>query len=127
MMEWTLAVLFVVSAFLLIISILMTRQASKAEHKEIEMVHMSVMNDLNDMQDSIRSIEFDIEIIMTEAEIQLSSKERLFMREVLDLYKRKYSIESIAAEKQVTESEIKQLLDPYLALKDEGRKVAHEI
>ncbi|KQL53956.1 hypothetical protein AN964_10900 [Heyndrickxia shackletonii] len=126
-MEWTLAILFVVSALLLIISIIMTRRASKAEQKGIDMVHLSVMDDINNMQDSIRNLEFDIEIMMKEAGIQLSSEKRAIMREVLDLYKRKYSIESIAAQKQVSENEIKQILSSYLGSKDEGGKVANEI
>ena len=125
-MEWTIAILFVVSALLLIISILMTRQASKAEQKGIDMVHLSVMDDINNMHDSIRNLEFDLEIIMKEADIQLSSEDRVIMREVLDLYKRKYSIESIAKQKQVSESEIKELLAPFLTSKDEGGKVANE-
>jgi len=126
-MEWTLAILFIVSALLLIISIIMTRRASRAEQKGIDMVHLSVMDDINNMQDSIRNLEFDIDIIMKEAEIPLSSENRAFMREVLDLYKRKYSIESIAAQKQVSENEIKQILASYLESKDEGGKVANEI
>lgn len=126
-MEWTLAILFIVSALLLIISIIMTRRASKAEQKGIDMVHLSVMDDINNLQDSIQNLEFDIEIIMKEAGIQLSSENRAFMREVLDLYKRKYSIESIAAQKQVPENEIKQILSSYLGIKDEGGKVANEI
>ncbi|MGV3464197.1 MAG: hypothetical protein ACO1OT_02765 [Heyndrickxia sp.] len=126
-MEWTLAILFIVSALLLIISIVMTRRASKAEQKGIDMVHLSVMDDINNMQDSIRNLEFDIDIIMKEAGIPLSSENRAFMREVLDLYKRKYSIESIAAQKQVSENEIRQILASYLESKDEGGKVANEI
>ncbi|MBS4173028.1 hypothetical protein [Bacillus sp. FJAT-49736] len=125
-MEWTLTILFVVSALLLIISILMTRQASKAEQKGIDMVHLSVMDDINNMQDSIRNIEFDLEIMAKEAGIQLSSEDRVFTREVLDLYNRKYSIESIAAQKKVSEDQIKEVLAPFLTSKDEGGKVANE-
>lgn len=62
-----------------------------------------------------------------EAGVQISSEEKLFLREILDLYKRNYSIESIADKKQVSASEIKQLLTPYLTSKDERRKVADEI
>src|SRR5436309_14030383 len=112
-MGLTLAVLFGASALLLILSIIKNFQASKAEHKRIDMAHISVMKEINDMQESIRNIELDIEVIMQEAGIQLSSKELVFMREVLDLYKRNYSIESIAAKKQVSESEVQQLLAPY--------------
>ncbi|MCQ6282159.1 hypothetical protein [Bacillus sp. EB600] len=126
-MGLTLAVLFGASALLLILSIIKNFQASKAEHKRIDMAHISVMKEINDMQESIRNIELDIEVIMKEAGIQLSSKELVFMREVLDLYKRNYSVESIAAKKQVSESEIQQLLAPYQTQKEERGKVANEI
>lgn len=126
LMEWTLAGLFGISAILLIMSMIKTLQASRAEHKGIDMVHISVMKEINDLQELIRNLEIDIEIVMKEAGINLSSDEKLFMREVLDLYKRSYSIESIAEKKQVQESEIQELLAPFMALKEEGRKVAHE-
>lgn len=123
-MGLTLTFLFLISALLLLFSISKTYQASRAEQKRIDMAHISVMKEINDMQESIRNIELDIEIAIKEAGIQLSSKELLFMREILDLYKRNYSIESIAEKTQVPVNEIKQLLTPYQAGKGEGRKVA---
>ncbi len=126
LMEWTLAGLFVISAILLIISIIKTLQATKAEHKGIDMVHISLMKEINDLKESIRNLELDIEIVMNEAGVQLSSQDKLFVREVLDLYIRSYSIESIAEKKQVPESEIQEILAPFMELKDERRKVAHE-
>jgi len=126
MMEWTLIGLFAISALILIISMIKGLQASKAEQKRIDIVHVSVMKEINDMQDSIRNIELDIEVIMKESGIQLSSEEKLLTREVLDLYKRNYSIASIAEKKQVTEAKVNQLLTPYLTSKDERRKVANE-
>jgi predicted DNA-binding protein YlxM (UPF0122 family) len=63
---------------------------------------------------------------MKEAGSQLSPQEKLFMREVLDLYKRDYSMASIAEKKQVPVSEIEELLAPFQTLKNERRKVANE-
>jgi hypothetical protein len=125
-MESTLIILFVGSALLLILSIILNRKASKQEHKEIDMVHMSLMKEINQVQESIRNNELDLEIFLKEAEFQLSSEEIIFKREVLDLYKRKYSIESIAEKKQATETEIVQLLAPYLSTKDERSEVVYE-
>ncbi|MEH7438606.1 hypothetical protein V7182_14130 [Neobacillus drentensis] len=125
-MEWTLISLFVVSVLLLIFSILKTNHAAKVEHKQIDLAHISTMKEINTIQESIRNMELDMEVVMKEAGVQLSSNEKLFTREVLDLYKRNYSVESIAEMKQVTISEIEQLLIPYQHLKDEGRKVANE-
>ena len=126
-MVWTLAILFVISALLLAISFSKSFQESKAEQKRIDMVHIEVMKEINEMQDSIRNVELDIEVVMKEAGIQLSLDEVVLMREVLDLYRRSYSIESIAAKKQVPESEISQMLAPYLTEKEERGKVANEI
>jgi hypothetical protein len=125
-MEWTLAGLFGISAILLIISIVKASHASKVEHNEINLIHISTMKEINAIQESVRNMELDIEVVINEAGIQLSSEEKLFMREVLDLYKRNYSIESIAEMKQVPVSEIEQLLAPFQKLKDEGRKVVNE-
>ncbi|MGX6443195.1 hypothetical protein ACWM35_08270 [Neobacillus sp. K501] len=125
-MEWTLAVLFAVSTLLLVISIVKTNQTAKVNHNQVDMVHISMMKEINTIQDSIRDLELDMEVVMKEAGIQLSPEEKLFMREVIDLYRRNYSIENIAEQKQVPMSEIEQLLAPYQKLKDEGRKVANE-
>ncbi|WP_255286856.1 MULTISPECIES: hypothetical protein [unclassified Bacillus (in: firmicutes)] len=125
MMVWTLAGLFGISVILLVISIYRTSQASKAEHKQIDLIHISTMKEINAIQDAIRNIELDIEVVMREAGVQLTSEEKVFMREVLDLANRNYSTESIADMKQVSVEKIEQMLAPYRTLK-EGRKVANE-
>lgn len=125
-MGWTLAILFCISAILLIISIVANKKTEIKERKEIDMVHMSVMKEINDMQEVVRNMELDMEVVAKEAGVQLSSDEKLFRREILDLYKRKYSIESIAEKKQVSVSEIEQLLTPHLTTKDERGKAANE-
>ncbi|WML44659.1 hypothetical protein [Neobacillus sp. PS3-40] len=126
-MVWTLTCLFLISALLLIISFSKSIQSTKAEQKRIDMVHIEVMKEINSMQDSVRNIELDLEVMIKETGIQLSLNEVIFMREVLDLYRRNYSIESIATKKEVTESEITQMLAPYLTSKDERGKGADEI
>ena len=124
-MEWTLFGLLLLSALLLAFSIIKSYRDSKAEKKQIDLVHVSMMKEINSIQDSIRDIELDIEVVIKEAGIQLSADEKLFMREVIDLYRRNYSIESIAEKKEVSQNKIEQLLTPYLKLKDEGGLVAH--
>ncbi len=124
-MVWTLAGLFGISVILLVISIYRTSQASKAEHKQIDLIHISTMKEINAIQDAIRNIELDIEVVMREAGVQLTSEDKVFIREVLDLANRNYSTESIADMKQVSVEKIEQMLAPYRTLK-EGRKVANE-
>jgi hypothetical protein len=124
-MEWTLFGLFLLSALLLVFSIVKTYRDSKLEKKQIDLVHVSMMKEINSIQDSIRDIELDIEVVTKEAGIQLTAEEKLFIREVIDLYRRNYSIESIAEMKEVPVTEIEQLLTPYLKIKDEGGQVAN--
>lgn len=125
-MEWTLAGLFAVSALLLIISFSSSRKASQARQEEIDMLHITNMNEINELRDMIQNIEHDIDIVINKARIQLSSEERETLRTVLNLYKRKYSIESIAKKTRMTENEIKQILAPYITANSERRKVANE-
>jgi hypothetical protein len=124
-MEWTLFGLFLLSVLLLVFSIVKSARDSKVEKKQIDLVHVSLMKEINSIQDSIRDIELDIEVVTKEAGLQLSADEKLFMREVIDLYRRNYSIESIAEKKEVPVTEIEQLLTPYLKIKDEGGQVAN--
>jgi hypothetical protein len=124
-MEWTLIGLFLLSALLLGFSLFKSYRDSKVEKKQIDLVHVSMMKEINSIQDSIRDIELDIEVVIKESGIQLSPERKLFIREVIDLYRRNYSIESIAEKKEVPETEIEQLLAPFLKIKDEGGLVAN--
>lgn len=124
-MAWTLAGLFGISVLLLIFSIMRSSQTAKKEHNQIDLIHISTMKEINALQESVRNIELEIEVVMKEAGIQLSSEEKRLMREVLDLYRRSYSIESIAEMKQVPVNKIEQILAPYQQVKGEGRKVTN--
>lgn len=126
MMEWTIALLFGFAVLLLILASFKAKQQFKNEHREIDMISISLTQEINKLQKQIRSIEIDGEIIVQEAGIKLSPQERVLIRELLDLYKRGYSIEGIAVEKQMNENEIKYLLAPYMASKSERRLVANE-
>ncbi|AEH53481.1 MULTISPECIES: hypothetical protein [Heyndrickxia] len=123
-MVWTLAILFAVSVVLLIISIFKTRNRAKEEQQELETVHLALMDEINHLKDGIQTLELEMEILEKEAGIQLSAFDKQFRLEVLDLYKRNYSIESIAGKKQVTQAEIEEILAPFMAAKNERSKVA---
>lgn len=126
MMEWTLAGLFGISALLLVLSIVKSSRSAKVEHNQIDMIHISTMKEINSIQDSIRNIEIDIDVVTREAGIQLSAEDRILKREVIDLFKRNYSIASIAEMKKVPENDVERILAPYQIAKEEGRKVANE-
>lgn len=95
-MVWTLVILFAVSVVLLIMSIFKTRNRAKEEQQELETVHLALMDEINHLKDGIRTLELEMDILEKEAGIQLSAFDKQFRLEVLDLYKRNYSIESIA-------------------------------
>ena len=96
--------------------------------QQIEELSYSFTNEMKQLQEQIRNMELDAEITAQEAGILPgTSKQRLLLREVLDLYKRKYSFESIAQRTQLTPYEVEHLLTPYLKAKDEGSNVTNEI
>ncbi|MEE8672434.1 MAG: hypothetical protein SOH59_05830 [Heyndrickxia faecalis] len=123
-MVWTLVILFAVSVVLLIMSIFKTRNRAKEEQQELETVHLALMDEINHLKDGIRTLELEMDILEKEAGIQLSAFDKQFRLEVLDLYKRNYSIESIAEKKQVTKAEIEEILAPFMAAQNERSKVA---
>lgn len=127
-MEWTIVILFAAAILLLILSFVKTKQSSKTVDQQIEELSYSFTNEMKQLQQQIRNMELDAEITAQEAGILPgTSKQRLLLREVLDLYKRKYSFESIAQRTQLTPYEVEHLLTPYLKEKNEGSNVTNEI
>ncbi|MFS0863805.1 hypothetical protein [Fredinandcohnia sp. 179-A 10B2 NHS] len=127
MMEWALVILFGAAAVLLILSYTLTKKAKKAEHRELELYSISFMEEINKLQQQMRDIELDSEILANEAGIDTTDrKQRILLREALDLYKRGYSLSSIATEKDMTEIEVQELLSPFMKQKEEGRQVAND-
>jgi len=126
-MEWALVLLIGVAALLLIISFFKFKKLSKDEQQEIDLVSISLKQEIEELKLHIRHLEIDMEIIANEAGLQSStSKERLLMRDILDLYKRGYSIDSIAAEKKLSVDVTEELLSPYKSSYVEGRNAANE-
>jgi cell division protein FtsL len=127
-MEWTIVILFAAALLLLILSFVKTKQSSKTVDQQIEELSYSFTNEIKELQQQIHNMELDAEITAQEAGILPgASKQRILLREVLDLYKRKYSFESIAQRTQLTPYEVEHLLTPYLKAKNEGSNVTNEI
>ena len=123
-MELALVFLFGIAVVLLILSFVKSKQAAKAKQREIDTVYVSLMEEINKLQTHIRNVELDEEITAQVAGI--SAEERSLLREILDLYKRGYSMEGIAANVNLSENEVKRLLAPYMKPKAERRKVAND-
>lgn len=126
MIEWTIAILLIISAGLLIFSIVTTNKAAKAAEERIDLSYISVLKEINEVKQSIRNLELENEIVIKEAGLELSAQEKILKRKVLDLYKRGYSIENIAEETKTDMNEVQMLLAPFTEDGDEGRKVAND-
>ena len=126
-MEWAIALLFAAAVVLLILSFSKNNQQSKSFEKQLEETTFTYMEEINKLQEQIRNLELDSEIIAVQAGLLNGSGQRILHREILDLYKRGYSAESIALKKQISADEIEQLLSPFKQLSNEGSNVAHDI
>ncbi|WP_245645048.1 hypothetical protein [Peribacillus loiseleuriae] len=123
MMEWTLALLFGAAVVLLILSFIKSKQVKQEKEQQMEQFTISFLKELNQLQQKIQDVEIDTEIIAQKTGL---SKQRLLLREVIDLHRRGYSLESITAKSQMTEDEIKRLLAPYIKSKVERSDVTNE-
>ncbi|WP_456272605.1 hypothetical protein [Bacillus sp. AK031] len=119
-MGWVIAILFGSAVVLLILSFIKTTQSKSYLEQQIAQVSISVRNEVHDVQKQIRNIELDAEITARQTgAMEADSKERILLREMLDLHKRGYSFESIAAKTELTQHEAERMLDPYLTKKAE--------
>ncbi|WP_052307729.1 hypothetical protein [Bacillus timonensis] len=126
MMEWALVILFGVAAVLLILSYALTKKAKKAEQRELELYSISFMEEINKLQQQMRKLELDTEILKNQVGIDTTdSEQHELLRDMLDLYKRGYSVSSIANEKNISEIEVQGMLSPFTKQK-EGRIVAND-
>lgn len=125
-MEWALAILFAIAIGLLIFSLFKMKQASVNEQREIDGIYFSMLKENDALKNQMRNLELDIEVI-TGQSLDITSSDRILLRELLDLYKRGYTIQGIAAEKQIDENEVEQLLAPFSVSKTERSLVANEL
>ncbi|RND01346.1 hypothetical protein [Lysinibacillus halotolerans] len=123
-MEWTLTGLFIVAILLFIYSMYKNKQATKIEQREIDTVYMTIMEEITKLQNEVQILNLENEILSQKA--GLSNEERELQRKLLDLYKRNFKVEVMAAKLKLEPSEVEKLLAPYVSLKKEGRKVANE-
>ncbi|MCR2822942.1 hypothetical protein [Lederbergia panacisoli] len=125
MMEWVLAILIGAAVLLLILSFFKSMKSSSKLEKQIDLLSNSFMDDVYQLEQKMRNIELDAEITAHEAGVlPATSKQRLLLRDMLDLHKRGYSFDSIAEKTQLTKNEVDRFLAPYLKAKDERSKVA---
>ncbi|MBP1914103.1 hypothetical protein [Lederbergia galactosidilytica] len=122
MMEWMLAILLGVAVVLLILSFVKAKQDSSKVEREVDQMSLTLTDELYKLQQKLHFLEIDGEINAQELGIPSSSSEkRILLRDAIDLHRRGYSIENIAARKGLPKQEMEQLLAPYMDVK-EGEK-----
>ncbi|WP_244668285.1 hypothetical protein [Bacillus sp. NTK074B] len=125
MMGWAIAILFGSAVVLLILSFIKTTQTNSKLEQQIEHVSISVLNEVHGLEMQLRNIQLDAEITAQQAgAVPAESEEREMLREMLDLYKRGYSIESIAGKTKRNPNEVEQMLLPFTVQKGERGLVA---
>jgi TolA-binding protein len=125
MMGWVIAILFGTAVVLLILSFIKTTQSKSQLEQQMEHVSISVLNEVHELEKQIRNMQLDAEITAQQSgAMEASSEERLILRDMLDMHKRGYSIESIASKKQLPSTEVERMLMPYMTRKAERGMVA---
>jgi hypothetical protein len=125
MMGWAIAILFGSAVVLLILSFIKTTQTNSKLEQQIEHVSISVLNEVHELEKQLRNIQLDAEITAQQAgAAPAASEERELLREMLDLYKRGYSVESIAGKTKLKPNEVERMLAPFMAQKAERGLVA---
>lgn len=124
-MEWALAILVVAAVVLLILSFSVSGKTSKTQQEEYTSYHLTAMKEIKNLQEQIRIMELDMEILAHEAGVK-SEEERMLKRDVLDLHRRKYSIETIAKQKSMSVDEVEQLIAPFKKAKTVRGNIADE-
>jgi predicted PurR-regulated permease PerM len=119
-MLWTIAILFVAAILLLIISFVKTSQSAKTVENQIDSVSFAFKDEIYKLQQQIKNVELDAEITAQEAGVSTTSSDRNLLKEFLSLYKRGYSVDSIAEKTQQPRDDVQRLLAPYIKTKDEG-------
>ncbi|WP_347320931.1 hypothetical protein [Rossellomorea sp. RS05] len=124
-MGWIIAILFGAAVVLLILSFVKTSQSKSQLEQQVEHMSISVMNEVHELEKQMRAMQLDAEITAQQAgAVPATSDERRVLREMLDLHKRGYSIESIASEQQLPTIEVEHMLTPYMTKKAERSMVA---
>jgi low affinity Fe/Cu permease len=121
MMGWALGLLFSTAILLLIFSFIQNRQMEKSQQRRLDTMYLGVMEEIYKLQTQLKTIELD-EAITAQA-VGITANERAMLREMIDLLKRGYSIESISEKANMPISDTEQLLAPFMMKEERGKMV----
>ncbi|MFD1737439.1 hypothetical protein ACFSCX_12825 [Bacillus salitolerans] len=123
-MEWAFGILLGTGSLLLVFSFLQNKRMERSEQRRLDTMYLGCMEEIDKLQKQIKTIQLDSEI--TAQEIGISPKDRLMLRDILDLYKRGYSTDSIAEKMKINKIDVQEILTPFMSPDEERRKISNE-
>lgn len=123
-MGWTIVILLLLAVALLVVSFVKNNRNEKTIEQQIDQMTYTFKDEIYQLQQQLRKVEIDGEITAHEAGFSTSSPERSLLRELLNLQRRGYSIETIASKKQISKEEIERLTAPFVKKNERGEEIS---
>lgn len=123
-MGWTIVILLLIAIALLVMSFVKNNQNEKTIEQQIDQMTYTFKDEIYQLQQHLRDVEIDGEITAHVSGNPISSADRSLLRELLNLQRRGYSLETIASKKQLSIAEIERLIAPYVKKNERGEGVS---
>nr|WP_295970691.1 hypothetical protein [uncultured Bacillus sp.] len=123
-MGWTIVILLLIAIALLALSFVKSKQNEKTIEQQIDQMTYTFKDEIYQLQQHLRNVEIDGEITALEAGVASTSSDRTLLRELLNLQRRGYSLDSIASKKQLSKEDIERLLAPFAKKNERGEVIS---
>jgi hypothetical protein len=123
-MGWTIVILLLIAIALLVMSFVRNNQNEKTIEQQIDQMTYTFKDEIYQLQQNLRNVEIDGEITAHVSGNPISNADRSLLRELLNLHRRGYSLETIASKKQLSIEEIERLMAPYAKKNERGEGVS---
>ena len=123
-MGWTIVILLLIAIALLVMSFVRNNQNEKTIEQQIDQMTYTFKDEIYQLQQNLRNVEIDGEITAHVSGNPISNADRSLLRELLNLQRRGYSLETIASKKQLSIEEIERLIAPYVKKNERGEGVS---
>ena len=123
-MGWTIVILLLIAIALLVMSFVRNNQNEKTIEQQIDQMTYTFKDEIYQLQQQSAHVEIDGEITAHESGNPISNADRSLLRELLNLQRRGYSLETIASKKQLSIEEIERLIAPYVKKNERGEGVS---
>ncbi len=123
-MGWTIVILLLIAIALLVMSFVRNNQNEQTIEQQIDQMTYTFKDEIYQLQQNLRNVEIDGEITAHVSGNPISNADRSLLRELLNLQRRGYSLETIASKKQLSIEEIERLIAPYVKKNERGEGVS---